>query len=267
MKTLDNYSKLSDKDKADLLVYHYCNQQLSLKVIADAIGKYPNFVRREMKRLGIERRNRSQAQTVALKTGRHTHPTEGTTRPEDVKLKIGKSAKNRWENLSDEEKEEISERAKKQWEDMSEQEKEAFHRAAGDAIRRAAKYGSKLEKYLFNKLIHAGYKAEFHKEHVLRNESLQVDIWLPELNVAIEVDGPSHLKPIWGEKTLSRNKRADEAKTGLLLGRGLVILRVQQTRSLSTSYQHELFTKVAQKLEQIKKKFPPRGHRHIIIGE
>ena len=98
-------------------------------------------------------------------------------------------------------------------------------------------------------------------------ERLQIDLFLPQLNVAIEVDGPSHFEPVWGEDVLRKNQKRDAEKTGLLLERGCCIIRVRQKQALSKKYKRDVLRQVLQTVDAINGKFPPRGKRHIILGE
>ena len=84
-------------------------------------------------------------------------------------------------------------------------------------MRNSSRVGSKLEHFLLFELGKRNIKVEFHKEHWLQNHNLQVDLYLPEYSAAIEVDGPSHFKPVWGQDNLNRNIKSDQQKTGLIL--------------------------------------------------
>ena len=55
------------------------------------------------------------------------------------------------------------------------------------------------------------------------------------MNLAIEVDGPSHWAPVWGEDSLNRNKKYDSKKEGLILGKGWNLIRIIQTKDFSES--------------------------------
>ena len=52
-----------------------------------------------------------------------------------------------------------------------------------------------------------GFKVEFHKEHWLQNHRLQLDLFIPDLRTVVEVDGPSHFKPVWGMENLIKNQK------------------------------------------------------------
>lgn len=112
-----------------------------------------------------------------------------------------------------------------------------------------------------------GYKVDFHKEQMLLNTKLQIDLFLPELNVAIEVDGPSHFLPVWGEDALQRNIKYDNKKSGLILGKGLVLIRIKQLSDFSPTRAKLLYEQLIANLLNIKNKFPDINNRLIEIGD
>ena len=106
----------------------WCNKQYwtlerSVGDIAVELNTYPNKVRRALKKHGIKLRDRGTAQSVALKTGRSSHPTKDKGHSEESKVKISESVAQNWENLSDEELESRRETARKQWKNMTEEDK------------------------------------------------------------------------------------------------------------------------------------------------
>jgi len=265
-KKAKDYKNLSDAAKEKLLRELYVNREMSYPQIAEVVDSYAKKVSRDAKKLGIESRTLAEAQSLALKTGRRTHPTEGKGHSEESKLRISEKMASTWDQLTETEKEHRSQIGKDHWNSFSEEKKAEMRQAAGDAVRQASKDGSKLEKFIYETLTNAGIVVEFHKERMVVNQRLQVDLFLPELNTAIEVDGPSHFKPIWGQETLDRNRRADNQKAGLILAQGCCLIRLRQTQSLSQHYKREVAKNLLEEVLKIKKKFPARGHRLIIIG-
>ncbi len=263
----ERYSSLEDSQKKNLLNDLYNDHQLSWAEIAKLCGTYANKVRRDAKKLEIKSRDKSEAQKSALQSGRHSHPTKGTKHTEETKIKISESVAEDWDKMTKAQRDKKREEAKKKWDEKSEEEIRKFRQAAGDGVRRAAKEGSALEHFLLNELIAAGYKIEFHKKQWVGRENLEIDLYFPELNVALEVDGPSHFKDIWGADNLAKNKQRDNEKSGLLLARGCVILRVRQEKALSNKYKRDILASVLEALQQIKRKKPEKGKRHIILGE
>jgi very-short-patch-repair endonuclease len=229
------YDSLNDNDKKDLIVNEYINQKKSFQNIAKEHGTYANKIRRDAKKFNISIRSKSEAQSNAINTGTHTHPTKGKVRSEQTKRKIGLSVYETWQNLPESELEQRKTKARENWNKKSEDEKQDIINKANRAVRESSKTGSKLEKYLLHQLINDGYKVEFHKEHLLSNTKLQIDLFLPTMNIAIEVDGPSHFENIWGDQSLSRNKTYDIKKEGLLIGKNISIIRIKQQYDFSES--------------------------------
>jgi very-short-patch-repair endonuclease len=264
-KQAENYQTLSHEDKKKFLQETYFNEGLSYTQIAEMVGTYPNKVRRDALKLGIDGRTRSEAQALALNSGRREHPTAGKERSKAVKDKIGRGVSKTYDESDNDTKKRRSELGKQKWDNLSEEQKTDFHRAAARGVRKAAVSGSKLEIFLFNRLIEAGYKTDFHKEHSLQNDLLQIDLFLPELNIAIEIDGPSHLKRIWTQKVFNQRIHADNEKTALILSKGLVLIRVLQKQNLTLTLKNYLCEELLKTVKNIKECFPDRENRHVVI--
>jgi very-short-patch-repair endonuclease len=235
------YEDLSDSKKTEIINKLYCLEKKSFQQIAEIYNTYANKIRRDAKKFNIQIRDKSEAQKNALSTGTHKHPTKGKNRPEQTKRKIGDS--------------------------LSEDERQNMIDSANKAVRDTSKQGSKLEKFLLSELLKAGYKPEFHKEQSILNTKLQIDIFIPSLNIAIEVDGPSHFLPVWGEDALNRNIKYDNKKTGLLLGKGCVLIRIKQTKDYSPTRGRIIWESVLKQIKQIETKFPDIDNRLITIGD
>jgi very-short-patch-repair endonuclease len=260
------YDKLNDKAKRDLIEKEYHGKGISFAAIGEKYGSYGNKIRRDAIRLGVKIRDKSQAQKNALANGKAKHPTKGTKRPEEVKQKIGSKVLENWDNLSAKELKQRQDKARKNWENKSDDEKQNILNSAHQAVREASKTGSKLEKFLLSKLLSDGYKVEFHKEQSILNTKLQIDIFIPKLNVAIEVDGPSHFEPVWGEDALKKNQKYDNKKTGLLLGKGLYLIRLVQSKDFSVARGWLLYQELKAKLVEIEAGTVNSG-KLIKIGE
>ncbi len=232
---VNNYKSMSDNQKKDLIQNLYEIEKKSFQDIAALYGTYPNKVRRDAIKFKIQIRDKSSAQKNALTTGKHKHPTKGTVRDSATKRKIGQSLIESWENLTDKELDERKLKAKQNWEKLSEDEKLQMLQKANEAVRKSSKEGSKLEKFIFNCLLKDGYKAIFHQEQTLSNTKLQIDLAIPSMNTAIEIDGPSHFLPVWGDEALERNVKYDNKKEGLIIGKGLILIRIQQTKEFSNT--------------------------------
>jgi len=256
--------EMSSLDK-DTLQNLYANELKSDVEIAELVGTYSNKIRRLRHKLGIPTRPASEAQSLALKTGRAKHPTLGKQRTEDEKRKIGEGVSSEWAKIDDTERKRRSDIGRQVWDQKTQDEKELFLRKASEAIRKSSKEGSALEKFILDGLLGEGYRVDFHKERLVRNEKLQIDMILPEHNIAIEIDGPSHIRPVWGEENFERNKRSDEQKNGLLLGLGFTLIRLRQDGSLSNvrkaAYLKELLVAIKKVVDKT------TAEKYIIVGD
>lgn len=257
---------MNDKD----IINMYVNKNYSTYVIAKKYDTYPNKIRRILIKNGIELNDKSTAQKKALKSGRSKHPTKGKQRSEKTKIKISNSIYNHWQDLSELEKQKRIDKAKEQWNNMTIEEKENFKNAALEAVREASKKGSKLEHFLLDKLASKGYNVLFHQKGIISDQDLEIDLLIPELKVAIEIDGPSHFLPIWGntdkekQKNLQRHIKADAHKTGLLIAEGFVVVRIKNlAKSMSEKNKRDIFDKILSKLKEIEANFPSKNKRYI----
>ena len=250
----------------EFIIDQYINQNKSTYEIAQSLKTYPNKIRRALKTLGVELRDRSTAQTVAIESGRHEHPTKGKKRTESEKIAISDGMSKFWGDMEDSERDRRSQLSKKQWEEMSDEEKANLRKLAAAAVRKASKEGSKIEKFIREGLTSAGYEVIFHKRGLIANEKMEVDLFIPALKTAIEIDGPAHFLPIWGEANLQKHIRADAQKAGLLINRGYVVLRVKNIiRNMSSKNMRDALELVTSELQKIEKKFPPTSKRLIEV--
>jgi very-short-patch-repair endonuclease len=245
------YWDLPDKEKEKFLSTAYNKKKMSWISIAKELSTYPNKVRR--------------AQRVALKQGRSEHPTEGTERSEATKIKISDSQGKIWDSLTEREKAKRSLIAKEVWDRKTEAEKQDIISKGSEAIRKASKEGSKLEKFILRELTKRNYRVQFHKEHWLKNQNLETDLFVEDLRTVIEVDGPSHFEPVWGEENLKKNQRSDLEKTGLVLAQGLVLIRIKQTKRISNRYLRSVLERLLEVISSIEEKFPEENKRYIEI--
>ena len=138
-------------------------------------------------------------------------------------------------------------------------------RAKGiEAIQKSAKEGSKLERFLLDRLNKLGYEVKFH-QMLIPAEKLEIDLYIPTLKTIIEVDGPSHFLPIWGEDRLQKQMNADLRKSGALLSRGYVVVRVKTVGFESIKRKEDIIEQIAFHLEKIEEKFPKRSKRFIEV--
>lgn len=258
---------MDDAEKENIIRDLYTNKNQSFKDIADSLGTYANKIRRDAIKFKIKIRDKSEAQKNALNTGKHSHPTKGKNRSEETKQKIGDAVLKSWEVLDAEILAQRKLKAKQNWENMTNDKRLYIQQKANEAVRESSKKGSKLENFLVNELIKDGYKIQFHQEQVLANTKLQIDIMIPSMNVAIEVDGPSHFAPVWGDDTLKKNIKYDQKKTGLILGKGLALIRIKQSMDYSISRSRLIYSKLKIVLNNINQQFPSAGDRTFFIED
>lgn len=261
------YHKLSEADKKNILISEYEKNNLSFREIANKYNTYANKIRRDAIKFKINIKDKSVAQQNALKLGKTKHPTKGKNRSDETKDKIGNGVMKAWEDLDNKTKKQRRDKARENWEKLSDDTKSNILKQANDAVRVASKNGSKLEIFLLEKLLEDGHRVDFHKEQTLSNTKLQIDLFLPQSNIAIEVDGPSHFAPVWGEEALKRNKTYDNKKSGLIIGKGLVLIRIKQTKDFSKARASKIYSMLKEQIEHILKHFPDSDHRNIEIGD
>lgn len=248
------------------IINMYTKENKSTYEIAEALNTYPNKIRRILIKNGVELKDKSAAQKNAIKLGKVAHPTKGKTRSTQERLRISSGIKKYWDDMDDKTYQEKVLKSKQRWASMSDVEKTLMQEAAIKAIQVAGKEGSKLEKFIYEELVNAGYKVEFHKKYLIQNQNLEIDMYIPDLKTIIEVDGPSHFLPIWGEEKLRKQIKADYDKTGLILSKGMLILRIKNLAdTLCLSDREKLRLDLLERLSRIKNSFPPKSERYIEI--
>lgn len=257
------------------LTYSYLHKEYVVKErsthdIARELGTYPNRVRRALIENGIEPRDHAKAQATALKKGRSSHPVKGKGFSEDTKFKIARKVAEHWRRLDDAQYERRVEQGRAQWEKMDPGYKREMQAKAGVAIRKAAREGSKLERNIAVGLKAAGYDAGLHEEFLVPGgEAQHVDIYVPGEAVAIEIDGPTHFYPIWGEDRLVEQIAADRRKTGSLLAQRITVVRVKNVvKHVSPHMERNLLLELISLLEGLETGLEERGKLyHLEVGD
>ena len=134
--------------------------------IAKEYNTYANKIRRILIKHGVAIKSKSDAQKNALKKGIAKIPTEGTKRSKAERLKISNSLVKRWQSMDEEEYQKYVQQAKERWVNMSEADKKKMSSLATQAIQRAGREGSKLEKNLKYELSKSGFVVEIHKKNL-----------------------------------------------------------------------------------------------------
>ena len=231
--------------------------------LAKELGTYPKKIERILRKNGHELRGKSEAQSLAIKSGRTKHPTKGKQRTDEEKLKISIGTEKSWREMPEDQKKQISEEARKRWEKIPADKRRSMQESAGRALRLAAVEGSKAEKSLRDDLMKAGYDVVLHKKDLISG-NYEIDLFLPGLKTIIEIDGPQHFMPVFGEKQLRDTTKFDSIKNGLLISKGYCVIRIKYTCGhMSQSVGRRLWEMVSGEITKIEKKFPPK-HRRLI---
>ena len=248
---LQEFLKLSDKDKEVLFNEFHYKKNLSVSAMAEEMGTYPNRLYRLLKRLGIQRRSASDAQRIALSSGKREHPTEGKPVPDEVKAKMGKSKLENWRNLSDKEKEEFRKKQQEIWNSRATKPHQSPKKQEG--LKKAAQSGSKLELFVYNELKNRGYIVEHQKEHFLKKDTFHTDLYLKDFNTIIEIDGPAHHTDIFGQNKLTKSQIRDAEKNNLVIHNGMYMIRAINDKRFTPTYGKELVDALEDILVKIKK--------------
>jgi len=164
---------------------------------------------------------------------------------------------------SEEDREKFSQQAKERWEKIPADKKKEMMEKAGRALRIAAIEGSKAEKFLQRKLNEMGYDVILHKKDLIEG-NFEIDLFLPELNTIIEIDGPQHFLPVFGEKKLQEVIKFDSIKNGLLVSKGFCVVRVRYLcKNMSRAVERKLWDLVSEQVGKIQDKFPTKSKRFI----
>lgn len=245
------------------VIQEYSNNKSTYE-IAKNLNTYPKKIERILKKNGCKLRSKSEAQKSALKYGRATHPTKGKPKTEEQKLQISKAVEKRWQQMSTEERKKFAQEAKKRWDKLGDGEKGLMRKKAAEALRKSSIEGSKAEKFLYSELTKSGYSTIIHKKHLIEGEKFEIDLFLPDLGIAIEIDGPQHFTPLFGEKHLRNYIKYDSIKNGLLISKGYCIIRVKYLcKHISHSVKRRLWDLVYPEIEKIEASFPPQDERLI----
>jgi len=87
---------------------------------------------------------------------------------------------------------------------------------------------------------------------MISNTRLQVDLLISDLAIAIEVNGPSHHEPIWGNESFVRTVNADNTKKQLLQSYGFVVIVINQKKTLSQKRYRIILSNLLAVLEKVK---------------
>lgn len=202
----------------EILEIEYKDNQRSTTDIANEYGTNPKRISRLLKKFEIKTRSRSEAQKLVVKD---IHPTRGKQRSDEEKQAISKGGAKSW---TKDRKEQASKLGKELWDKKSPEEIKRMREKATQALLQTSKEGSKLEKDVIEILSKHDIPV-VHHQMPIKDQSLEVDLWLTSKDVVIEIDGIRHVRPIHGEEDLKRRMEADKRKNDLLTAAGYGVIR------------------------------------------
>lgn len=204
------------------------------------------------KKFGIRSRSRIEAQRVSKEQGRAINPHEGKPLSEAHKASIAKTLSDKYKNMSEAEYQKVCDRAKNAAK-KNPDGMERFWKAGQKSLKTVSKKGSLLEHYLVEKLTELGYVVSHSKKHTIQSEDMHIDIFLEREKIAIEIDGPQHLRVIYSEEDYNKKKEKDQRKNGLILQEGYSIIRYGIERSRSFNAKQEALNEILHGIDELKK--------------
>jgi very-short-patch-repair endonuclease len=241
------------------IIEAYVDKEQSIQQIAAEYNTYPNKIRRKLVKAGVKMRDKSEAQKLALAKGVSVHPTEGKGHSDKTKLKISEKSAEVWANLSSKELEERKDVLRESFLSRPKKDREAMQRKAASAVSESSRNGSKVELFLLEELPKNGYNILFHKKGLVANTELEPDLAIPNLRTVIEIDGPAHFFPIWGQEALDKRIKSDNEKNGLFLAKGWHVLRIKHLcKTFTAKKQRTLLAEVIKELKKIEQLTSPQ---------
>lgn len=240
-------------DNTELIVKLY-EEGKSLREIQSIVNMYPSRISRILKRAGIQTRDKQTAAKMAVENGKIIPPMKGKKIPSDVKSKISKSNAKAWQEKSQDEKNDFKKQAKERWNKKTPEQLDEMRHKSGQALRAASVEGSKLEKFLYENLTKIGIHVKMHVTGLVVGEKYEVDLYLPEKLIAIEIDGPHHFKEIYKSCNLQKTIEYDSIKNGALMQRGIRVIRIKYLSRHNSLYINQnalsLILKAIKKIEE-----------------
>lgn len=234
---------LHTEEGKKFLQERYVNNGESAYVLAKELDTHTNKIYRALKKHNLPRRSKQEAQKLALQTGTAKHPVAGKPRPMSVKNKIGQKMHDYWQTMGEKELEKRVDKCREIWYSLSEEKRKEMQKKSNVGLRKAANEGSRFEKTLLAGLIAAGFKCEVHKKCLWEDYKCSIDIYLPIEGIAIEVNGPSHFLPLFGEEALRRTIERDLTKIEHLIANGYSVISIQNQKGYSSKVVMDNFVK------------------------
>jgi len=225
----------------DARICELYKEGMSMAEISSVIEKefsdskwYPMKVQRRLKKAEksgiVEIRDYKEAQKIAEQKGVYKHPTAGRERTDKEKEKIRSGLDSYITNASEEELKKIKKARvdgqKKRWSSLTSQERQSIlDKMKSGQVNRIHAGMSKFEEALFNELLDRGLSVV--QKHKVDTIGTEVDILIQYngKSFAVEIDGPTHFLPIYGEEALRKTIEKDSKKNKILKGAGFYVVR------------------------------------------
>lgn len=100
---------------------------------------------------------------------------------------------------------------------------------------------SKLEVYVSDKLLSEMpyIKFQSNSRQIIGSE---LDLYFPDLMLAIEINGPSHYLPIYGDEKLTASQRKDASKAKACKDAGITFVTVDNLKNFTEQYANDRWT-------------------------
>jgi very-short-patch-repair endonuclease len=207
----------------------YLDQGMSMRGVAKKVGVPLATLSRFMKKNGIFARSKGEAQKNFLKE--NDHQMKGHKHSDETRKRISSSLGEFWDGLTDEERTEVKRKIgaawQRKWAGMSDQDRRSMMETLSAKSREAQGNGSRLERFIAEELRKRSYLVEERSTNYTGGKDFETDLALPKELIAIEVDGPTHFLPIYGEEHLAQQKERDARKDDMINSIGYSVLRIQ----------------------------------------
>jgi very-short-patch-repair endonuclease len=230
-------------DNKDLIIRMYVIEKKTTTDIAEVLGTYRTKVSRCLKFLGIKTRSKDEV-CEYMRSRQEEHPTRGKPMSEATREAIQIAQKERWEDP--EKIDSFSKQIRLKWEGLTTDERASRMKSIHSGLRESAKNGSSQELFVVEYLSSVGYSYERHLKELM-NERLEIDILMSDYPIVIEVDGPSHYSPIFGQDKLQKTMASDTDKNGILIGLGYSVIRLRVPSGYFSARKQEFIKQQLQK--------------------
>lgn len=227
---MKNFFKQDEDTQREYIRSMHHDERTSISEIAKNLNTYPNRIKRLAKKLGITTKSRGEVQSDQLATGKRKNPTKGRKRTREERDLMALKRSEAW---TDEEKERARQRGIERWKNLSDKERAEMLEKAQKGVLSSAKKGSKLENFLMEIFEDNGQVCIMHDKHSIADLKVELDLLLPNIMLAIEVDGPCHQKVVWTQEALEKKQKSDIKKNGLLAENGFRLIRIKYNCELS----------------------------------